>query len=140
LLADLFGTVLVPPAVVREAIGTVGRTPWLIERPLAHPLPTPLLRSQLGPGETEVIGLALELGRRVVILDERAGRRLASRLGLDVVGTIAVLLEAERRGHLAAVRPELDALLSTGFFVSPALYRQVMARSGEEIGDEVDSD
>lgn len=109
LLANLFGRVLIPPAVALETARAVAPSDWLVEHPLVQPIDRRVLRASLGPGETEVISLALELDRIGVVLDERLGRRLAKALGVPVVGTVGVLLQAKRRGLLTAVRPELDA-------------------------------
>lgn len=84
-----------------------------------------------GPGESEVIGLAPEIGAHWVILDERPARRSAQALGLFVIGTLGVLLASKRRGFLAAVRPCLAALVNFGFQISPGLYDLVLADAGE---------
>lgn len=130
-LPDLFGAVLVPPAVRRETSRAVGPRTWLVERAPARPVDPRVLTPTLGAGETEAIGLALELGVPTVIVDERAGRRLAAAVGLDVVGTVGILLRAKQRGLVGAVRPELDALLEAGFFVAMSLYRDTVVRAGE---------
>jgi predicted nucleic acid-binding protein len=86
----------------------------------------------LGPGESEAISLALEIGAQWVILDERPARRLAQALGLPVIGTLGVLLASKRRGLLPAVRPCVDALVNFGFHISPGLYDLVLADAGED--------
>lgn len=52
----------------------------------------------LDPGETEAIGLALELGIGTVIMDERKGRRAAAQLGLRTIGTLALLELGDENG------------------------------------------
>ena len=49
------------------------------------------LNQRLGRGESEAITLALELSADYVILDDFAARREASRLGLRVKGTLAII-------------------------------------------------
>ena len=135
LLRDLFGTVAISPAVALETAPSVRPRPERIpERPLALPLDPRVLRASLDPGETEAIGLALELGASWVILDDLPARRLADELGLRVVGTRGVLLQAKRRGLLASIRPSLDALVAVKFFVGPDLLVQLLAEAGEEGG------
>ena len=85
----------------------------------------------MGPGESEAISLALEVDARLVILDERAGRRLAQSLGLPIIGTLGVLLMGKRRGILPAMKPYLDRLIEFGFHISPALYERVLRDAGE---------
>jgi predicted nucleic acid-binding protein len=45
----------------------------------------------LGPGESEAISLALELGVRSILIDERKGFRVAVQRGLQPIGSLAVL-------------------------------------------------
>ncbi|MGH2617171.1 MAG: DUF3368 domain-containing protein [Thermomicrobiales bacterium] len=85
----------------------------------------------LDPGEREAIALALHLSADVIILDDLAGRRTATGLRLAVIGSAGLLLEARRRELIAAVRPELDAMLAAGLFLSTRLYLQVLEAARE---------
>jgi predicted nucleic acid-binding protein len=131
LLKGLFSAVLIPPAVVREVAPTVTLPAWISERALTQPIGPQLLHTSLGPGESETICLALEIGAQWIILDERPARRLAQALGLPVIGTLGVLLASKRRGLLPAVQPCMDALVNFGFRLSPDLYDLVLADAGE---------
>jgi len=131
LLERLFGEVVVPPAVAREVEPAGLELPaWVHVQALAAPVPPVAAARTLGAGETEAIALARELGARI-ILDDLAARRLARELRLELVGTAALLYMAKARGLVPAVRPLLDALLATGFRLSPAIYREVLAAAGE---------
>ena len=88
LLHELFAAVLIPPAVVREIAPTVTLPTWVNERARTQPIGPQILRASLGPGESEAISLALEVGAQWVLLDERPARRLAQALGLPVIGTL----------------------------------------------------
>jgi predicted nucleic acid-binding protein len=37
-----------------------------------------------------------------------------------VIGTLGLLLEAKRAGHIGTIRTELDKLIATSFFLKPA--------------------
>ena len=52
--------------------------------------------AHLGAGETEVLCLGLELDGAWLILDDAQARALARELGLRMLGTAAVLVEAKR--------------------------------------------
>jgi len=131
LLKSLFSAVLIPPAVVREVAPMLRLPTWVSERALAQPIGPRILRTTLGPGESEAISLALEIGAQWVILGERTARRLAQAPGLPVIGTLGILLASKRRGPLPAVRPCVDALVNVGFHISPGLYDLVLADAGE---------
>jgi uncharacterized protein len=117
--------------VVRETATTVTLPDWIVEQQLSQPIGPRILSTSLGPGESEAISLALEVGASWVILDDRPARRLAQSLGLTVIGTLGILLAAKRRGLLPAVRPCLDELIRYGFHVSADLCEQILRAAGE---------
>jgi predicted nucleic acid-binding protein len=85
----------------------------------------------IGPGEREVISLGLEFEAALLVLDEQPARRLATSLGLRVIGTVGLLMAGKERGFLAKIRPELDRLLAVRFFMDLDLYDRVIAQAGE---------
>ena len=131
LLRELFGTVLIPPAVAREASSLHTLPDFISVRALGQPVAARVLAASLGPGEREAMSLAIETSARWVILDDRPARRLAEALGMPVIGTLGVLTTAKRRGLLAAVRPCLDSLNDAGFRISVPLYERILAEAGE---------
>jgi hypothetical protein len=80
----------------------------------------------VGRGETEVIALGLELSCSVV-LDDRKARLRARRVGLEITGTLGVLLRLHRLG-IASRRLEEDLRLleEVGMRISPGLRRAVL--------------
>lgn len=126
---------LCPPAVRRELdagahVGRIAvRPPWLSHTPLRgaiHPA-----AAVLDEGEAEVIQLALEQGVRWVCIDERAGRGVALALGLDVVGTLGLLLRAKTIGLVAEIRPLIDRLTATGTWFDARLIARILSAAGE---------
>jgi predicted nucleic acid-binding protein len=108
LLRQLHTSICIPPAVAREVEPTVAKLPeWLLVQQVAHPLQPSTASGSMGPGEREVISLGLELGAELLILDEQPARRLATSLGLRVIGTVGLLMAGKERGFLAKIRPEL---------------------------------
>ncbi len=103
---------------------------WLTIEPLERPL-EPVARVTLGAGEAAVIQLALEQGIQRVCIDERRGRRTANAVGLQVVGTLGLLLRAKTEGIIPAVRPYIERLTQTGDWYYPDLIRTVLQGAGE---------
>jgi predicted nucleic acid-binding protein len=131
LVPKLLGPLLViPPAVV----GEFGRAlpEWIEARPLQQTVSAQILNASLGRGESEALALALESKADLIILDDRAARRLATALRLPLVGTLGLLLRAKMIGLIPAVRPRLEALRSLPFHVSPRLYESVLRTAGEQ--------
>jgi predicted nucleic acid-binding protein len=67
----------------------------------------------------------------VILLDERRGRTAAERLGLPRAGSLTVLLEAKRQGHVPLIAPVLDQMIAQGRRISPRLRDEVLRRAGE---------
>ena len=132
ILPGLFGRIVVPPAVAAEATRRGSALPsWVDVRPPTRPLDARVSAAQLGAGESEVLCLGLELEDAWVILDDLDARTLARGLGLRVIGTAAVLVEAKRAGLLPQVRPPLDALLERGFRLDRRVYDLILKAVGE---------
>jgi hypothetical protein len=139
LLSALYGHVLVPSAVVAElaegrAHGLVLPDPTILpwatvcEVQSSDLLP---LAADLGPGEREVLALAKETADPLVILDDALARRYARLLGVNVTGTLGVLLKAKTTGRLERVAPVLDRLDSLRFRLDSATRAAVLRLAGE---------
>ena len=134
-----FGSVLVPPAVVREFRLEEGRPgpsalhqaiekEWIVKK---EPSDAPLirtLRQDSDLGESEAITLAVEKEAGLVLLDEREGRRRARNVGLEVTGALGMLAQADRRGDLDSLSDALDRLEGeAGFWIGSALREQILS-------------
>ena len=142
LFRDLYGRVLIPPAVRREVLaGGPGRpgaaqleaASWIEDIQLRDPRRADLI-SDLDRGEAEVIALAQEVNADLVVIDERLGRRHARRLGLPVTGTLGVLLKAKSEGRISRIAPMLEALQDGGIRLANDLVERVMNLAGEAHG------
>jgi predicted nucleic acid-binding protein len=90
-----------------------------------------MLALNLDSGEASSIALALENPGSVLIIDERKGRAVARQQGLQLIGTVGILVAAKERGFITAIRPILDILERNGFRVSTALRNGILKRLGE---------
>jgi predicted nucleic acid-binding protein len=90
------------------------------------------LRDELDRGEAETLALAVALRADLVLLDEKARRLAARRLGLRVAGVLGILLEAKASGLIPAVDPPVSALRQrAGFYISQEVYLHVLRLAGE---------
>ena len=141
ILPALAGEVVVPVAVDEElAIGRKAGVSlpdpktlsWVsLRRPKSQPA-LPLIHD-LGPGETEVLMLALETSDPVVVLDDALARRLAETLKLRLTGTVGLLLDAKRAGLIETVGPSLDRLQALRFRLSSQTRSAVLRLAGESL-------
>jgi predicted nucleic acid-binding protein len=91
----------------------------------------PLLSAQLDMGEAAVIQTALDEAHDAVILDDLKARRIAQTLGLQVTGTLGILLQAKQTGLLPSVRAAISTLEKQGMWIAPALYAKAVQLAGE---------
>jgi uncharacterized protein len=144
LLKDLYGTLVVPPAVWREVVEQGKGRAGVVELEAAHqagwievlaPGNEPLLRSlrhELDEGEAEVIALSVEHPGSLVLVDESEARRVASDFGIEKTGAIGVLIRAKREGRIGSLRIELDRIRTeAGFWIEESLYRRALQAVGE---------
>jgi predicted nucleic acid-binding protein len=107
LLSRVLGPITIPPAVLVEL--TQEATPGAVRKWIANPPEwlfvhaahfdiDPDLTSLLDSGESAAIQLAINLQPDFILIDERLGRKEASRRGLVVIGALGVLREAHRLG------------------------------------------
>jgi predicted nucleic acid-binding protein len=144
LLRHIYEAVLVPPAVWQEvAVGGEGLLEsWNLKAAVSEgwiqvtapkhldPL-TGSFPKSMGRGEMEAIALARER-RAVLVTDDAWGRATGNSLGLEVTGTIGVLIRGKKHGQIASVRPLIEQLRSeTNFRISNEVYLEALVLAGE---------
>jgi uncharacterized protein len=141
LLHALFATILIPPTIYAEL--TTGNHPatilipaatWIETRPVqqVERIEQLLQTPGLDRGECAAIALAEELKANRLLMDERAGRKLAQTLAIPTIGTIGILLLAKEQRIVSKITPLLDGLIDRGTWISPAFYQQILQMAGEE--------
>ena len=141
LLPRLFGKVVLPD-VVRDELSAPGAPaqvrawlasspPWL-EAGSAHAAEK-LLSPKLDKGERAAIALAMELGATLVLMDDRAGVDEARRRGIQMTGTLGVLVLAAQRGFVD-LEAAFSRLKATNFRYPPALLEAMLASWRKERG------
>jgi predicted nucleic acid-binding protein len=138
-LPALFDEVWAPNAVVAELqegrqrghdVLNPNTHPWLqIVAP--QYVPSEWLARDLGKGEIAAMALALENPGRIVLLDDALARQVAQSAGLDVWGTLRILLEAKSRGLTESIAPMVDQLQEAGMWMSADIRRRVLTLAGE---------
>lgn len=138
LLDALFGTVIVPEAVYREAV--VG------DKPEAQPLKeylqgkvrkidavgSILLDGFSDLGETEAMLLYKQYSADKLLIDDKRGRRMAKINHISTIGSLGVLLAAKQAGLIDQIFPFVNKLASSDIDVFAALIATIMNIAGEE--------
>lgn len=139
LLRQLYQKVIIPEGVYHELTAIGGQHPgaivssldWVEIQSTSDQLLVTALRIELDDGEAEAIALAQQISADLLLIDERRGRIVAERFGLRVVGLIGILVQAKRQGLIQQLKPHLDLLIRSGFWISQELYNRVLQAAGE---------
>ena len=144
LLHQLYGTVFIPEAAYREltdpnfpvaGAAEVQTFDWIQTRSVSDRTLVEALSHELDIGEAEAIALAIEMQADQVLIDERRGRLIASRMNLRYTGILGILVEAKSKGLIPEVKPLLNALIDVaGFWVAESLRNSVL-----ELVNEIDA-
>ena len=142
LLARLAAEVYIPPQVRLELLARTGPETALIATALKEAIQVKapaildaaaetMLR-RLDEGEKQAIALARSFPAPVLLLlDDRAGRTAAQKLGQPLTGLAGLLLLAKRQGLVTAVAPLLETLRSLGYWISDEVVAVVKNLAGE---------
>ena len=112
LLKTMFQTVIIPQAVYDELIRNaryadeadiVKHSSFLRVVAVQNANAVSILRQteKLDAGESEAIVLSEEQAADLTLMDERRGRQTAKRLGINITGTVGILLSAYDEGLLS---------------------------------------
>lgn len=140
LLRQIYRQVIVPEAVFQELTAEGGHHPgaivreldWMRSRRVSNLAVVAALQVELDAGEAAAIALAQELPADLLLIDEHLGRVVAARLGIRIIGLLAVLIEAKHRRLITEVKPLVDALISRGFRIGNDLYVRVLEAAKEQ--------
>ena len=91
----------------------------------------PLISAQIDLGEAAVIQTALSEALDAVILDDLKARRVALTLGLQVTGTLGILLLAKQIGLLPSVGTAINLLETRGMWIDSSLSARAIQLAGE---------
>lgn len=135
---ELFSEVIIPEAVIQElevkndAIHS-HITELLTSKNIQRAAPKlqnlySALHERLGAGESEAIAIALETESGFVILDDGAARKEASRLGLTVKGTLAIIKKLSSIGRIKITSMDefYKNLLAINFRVRKDIFEEIM--------------
>ncbi len=86
----------------------------------------------LGSGESEVLGFALQHPEFCAIVDDKAARRCGKTLGAKILGTGGMLILAKRKKLIGSVASALDQLRASGLWLSDELVKLFLDEADEK--------
>lgn len=142
LLNSLYLKIHIPEAVYKEIIidggdktnnhDFISTNNWIEVVKIQNAKGKKLFITSLHEGEVETMILAMEMPADLCILDDLLARKYAENVGLNITGTLGVLIAAKNKGYVKEVKPILDKLLDVGMYVDRKLYSSVLATAKEK--------
>ena len=137
LLPKLFGQVHVVTEVIEEcaaggmiSVPDLRGIPWVVEIHPSQAITISILL-ELDKGEKYTLQMAKELKADRVIIDEKIGRDVAEYLGLEVTGTLGILLKAKQNGWIESFTESSNAMSDQGIHYNTTLIKKLAKVIGE---------
>ena len=137
LLPKLFGQIHVVTEVIEECaaggmipVPNLRALPWIVEIHPSHAISISILL-ELDKGEKYTLQMAKEMKADRVIIDEKIGRDVAEYLGLEVTGTLGVLLKAKQKDWIESFTESAKAMSDQGIHYNKALINKLAKAIGE---------
>lgn len=136
-LDKLFGTIRVSRSVCEEV--TVHDKPkadvlkaYLQEKVVDTDLDALVISgTSLDKGELTSIALYRHLKADYLLIDERAGRKIAKINGINIIGTLGILVEAKKKGFFSSIKPQINILRSSRIYFAQNLLDHALKMVGE---------
>jgi len=141
LLQQLFKRVLLPAEVADEftrltrihaRFSGLVLPHWIEISSRPQIFPPEVIQAQLDVGESAAITLCLHQKADVLLIDEKAGREVATRLGVRTVGIAGVLVAAKNWKLIPSVKDLLERLeREANFWIASDLRLRILQLAGE---------
>lgn len=144
LIHQLFGEVQIPSAVFDELVSNprflnesmqIKSCTFIKKAIISDTHSVELLRRSTGldAGESEAIVLSDSLHASLLLMDEAKGRQVASQMGIQLMGTIGMLLVAYQENLLSKkdILNCIEILKISGRHISNKLYAQLLQKISE---------
>jgi predicted nucleic acid-binding protein len=134
LLEIIFEEIYVPQAVYDEVVVLSKPEGMKLKKFLAGKVIDAALgitKIGLGRGELEAISLYKTMDADFLLIDDKRAKKFAELNGVNVIGSIGVVLLAKELGKVKTIRDDLEKLLKSNVFVSKHLIERILIRVDE---------
>jgi predicted nucleic acid-binding protein len=131
-LPELFEDIIIPDGVFNEVLAHDDEASRWIKNhgkqyiSVLDQIPVNIHAWDLGRGETEVIASALNLKNCAVGLDDQAARNCALSYRLKIIGTIGLILRAQKIEVIKDGEPYLNKLIKSGYRISESVLQHAL--------------
>ncbi len=129
ILHKLFG-IIITTSEVADEFGLPLPSWFEIQQPIDKHYQS-IIEESVDKGEASAIALAVELDDCLLIIDDLKGRKFALNIGLTIIGTIGVIVDAKLSGIITSVKPILSKIKATNFRITEQLELLILKRANE---------
>jgi predicted nucleic acid-binding protein len=129
LLQKVYSNVITTPDIAKEFGESL--PDWIILKSPSDLQKQQILELQIDKGEASAITLALEMPESLVILDDLQARSMAQQLGINITGTLGVVVKAKLNGIIPSIKPFLNKIKQTNFRISSAVEEMALNQACE---------
>ena len=134
LLEKIFDKIYVPQAVYDEVSISYKPQSVKLKEFLANKVEIVKLdisKMGLGQGELEAIALYKSKEADFLLIDDRRAKNFAKLNGINVIGSLGVMMLAKDKGLIDSLRDDLEKLVNSSLFISQNLIDRVLFEVGE---------
>ncbi len=129
ILKDVYRELITTPQIAAEFGDVLPK--WIkIQAPTDEKYQN-LLATQIDKGEASAIALAVEYKNVLILVDDLKARKLATKLGFKITGTLGVINKAKHMSIIPKVKPLIDKLLRTDFRIAEKIIDEILILNDE---------
>lgn len=139
LLRQVYKEIIIPYAVYEEVVldfdapdDFVQKNNFINVMKIKNEEAKKLFVTSLHKGEVEVMILAKEIKADICIIDDLLARKYAKYYGLQITGTIGIILKAKKLGIITEIRPIMNELIDSDIYIDKKLYNKALKIAGEK--------
>lgn len=91
-----------------------------------------IIENSVDKGEASTIALAIEYDDCLLIIDDLKGRKFAQQLGLHIIGTMGIIVDAKLSGFISSIKPTIQKIKNTNFRISEHIQKIMLIKAGED--------
>lgn len=129
ILEKIYSEIWITPEIREEFNGVIPE--WINITEVKDKKSQRLLELDLDKGEASAIALGTETENCLLVIDEKKGRTIAKKLGLQITGTLGIIVKGKKLGVIESVRDVLEKLEKYNFWISESLKKKILKEVGE---------
>jgi predicted nucleic acid-binding protein len=133
----LFGEVKVPPGVIDEIVKEDKKESINLSKYLEDKIEPVNIEDffvtdfSIVRGEFEAMALYKKLDADKLLVDDKRARKLAQLNGMNIIGSLGVLLIAKEKGLIEKIKPYVDIIRESDIYVKEELINYALELAGE---------